>query len=84
MEAAWLFVPLLLEVIVACVPLCFLTVIAHVAVLPPSDDVAVIVAVPTFLAVTKPFSLTEATVESLDVQMIPWLVALVGLTVAVN
>ena len=49
------------------VGVCLLTVIKHVAVLFPSVDVTVIVAVPYLIAVTKPL-LTVAIVSSLDDQ----------------
>ena len=60
-----------------------LTVTEHVAVLFPSSVLTVIVALPAFLAVIVPFE-TVATLVLLDVQVTFLLVALFGLTVAVN
>ena len=60
-----------------------LTVTEHVAVLFPSEVLTVIVALPAFLAVIVPFE-TVATLVLLDVQVTFLLVALLGLTVAVN
>jgi hypothetical protein len=59
------------------------TLIAEVAVFPPSLVLTVIVAVPTALAVTSPVELTVAIVELLD-QVTVLLVAFVGNTVAVS
>lgn len=58
------------------------TVIAAVAVLPPT--VTVIVAVPALTAVTVPSFLTIATVASFEVNAGVALVALLGVTVAFN
>jgi hypothetical protein len=60
------------------------TVIAAVAVLPPSTVVTVIVAEPTATAVTKPDPVTVAIEESDDDQETAVFVALLGATVAVN
>ena len=60
------------------------TVIAEVAVFPPSAVVTVIVAAPLAFPVTKPVELTVATEVLLDDQLTVLLVALDGATVAVN
>ena len=60
------------------------TVTAHVAVLPPSWVVTVIVAEPAATAVTKPVELTVATAVLPDDQVTAWLVAFEGAIVAVN
>lgn len=60
------------------------TVIEHVAVLPPSAVLTVIVAEPTLLAVIVPSEATEATSELLDVHVTSLFVAFEGLTVAVR
>lgn len=62
-----------------------MTVISQVALrLVPSVVVAVIVAVPRPFAVTKPLPLTVATLVLLEVHVTAGLVALPGVTVAVN
>ena len=58
------------------------TVTSLLAVKPPSDVVAVMVAVPSPCAVTTPLELTVATVASLVLQLTLLLVALLGVTVA--
>jgi hypothetical protein len=60
------------------------TVIAEVAVKPPSAVVTVIVAVPVATAVTRPVELTVATVVALLDQVRAVLVALAGVSVAVS
>ena len=61
------------------------TVITHVALrFEPSAVVAVIVAFPTALAVTSPALLTVAIFVLLDFQVTDVLLALLGVTVAVN
>jgi len=60
------------------------TVIEHVAVLPPSAVLTVIVAEPTLLAVIVPSEATEATSGLLDVHVTSLFVAFEGLTVAVR
>ena len=60
-----------------------LTVIAVVAVKPPSAVVAVMVADPAALAVTTPPAVTEATPDALELQVTVLLVAFSGDTVAV-
>ena len=60
------------------------TVMVQVAVLLPSTEVAVIVAVPAAMAVTKPDELTLATDVLLLVHVTFLLVAFVGATVAVS
>ena len=60
-----------------------LTVTSQVAVFPPSSVVAVMVAVPTFTAVTLPCSSTVATFSLSDVQVTFLLVVFGGLIVAV-
>jgi hypothetical protein len=62
----------------------FVTVTIQDAVLLPSVVVTVIIAVPAAIPVTLPLDETVAIEVSLDVQVIPWFVAVVGLTVAVN
>lgn len=62
----------------------FSTVTEHVAVLLPSTVFTVIVAVPTFLAVTSPSEDTVTTEVLLDDHVTLLLVALDGLTLAVN
>ena len=63
----------------------FATVILQVAdLLEPSAVVAVIIASPTAIAVTRPFSSTVATASSDDVQVTALLVANSGSIVAVN
>ena len=59
-----------------------LTVTVHVADTVP--QVAVMVAVPTFLAVTNPVASTVATASSLDFQVTVLLVVFSGVTVAVS
>ena len=61
-----------------------LTVTVQVAVLLPSSEVAVIVALPAALAVTSPLASTVATEVLLLVQFTFLLVALLGATVAVK
>ena len=61
-----------------------LTVTSQVSVLPPSCVVTVIVAVPTPIAVTSPFSSTVATPVLLLSQVTFLLLALSGFTVAVR
>lgn len=60
------------------------TVIEHVAVLPPSAVLTVIVAEPTLLAVIVPSEATKATSGLLDVHVTSLFVAFEGLTVAVR
>jgi hypothetical protein len=60
------------------------TVMAEIAVKPPSAVVAVIVAVPAATPVTRPEELTVATVLALLVQVRAVLVALVGANVAAS
>ena len=60
------------------------TVMAHVAVFPPSAVFTVMVADPAAFAVTKPVELTPATDVLLDDQVTDWLVALDGVMVAAN
>ena len=62
----------------------FDTVTVHVAVLPPSAVLTVIVDVPAFFAVTKPSDDTLAMVEELEDQFIVLFEALEGETVALN
>ena len=61
-----------------------LTFTMHVAVLPPSSVLTVIVAVPIAFAVTTPLDETVATEVLLDDQVIPWLVAFDGWIVALR
>ena len=61
-----------------------LTVTLHVAVLPPSSVVTVMVASPAFTPVTLPAASTVAMAVSLDFQVTFWLVAFSGVMVAVR
>ena len=60
------------------------TVTLHVAVLPPSAVVAVMIAVPSAIPVTLPVLSTVATEVSLLLQATFLLVAFAGVTVAVS
>lgn len=60
------------------------TVQAFEVMLEPSDDLAVICAVPVDTPVTTPEELIVATAVLPDCQLTPWLVALKGSTVAVR
>ena len=63
----------------------WLTVMVHCALrFEPSAVVAVIVTVPRPFAVTSPLLLTVATLVLLDFQVTDVLLALLGVTVAVN
>ena len=60
------------------------TVTAQVAVLPPSFVVTVMVALPSFIAITVPVEETAAMVSSLEENVTVLSVAFVGVTVAVS